>query len=184
MDILSFLCWINPWQSVLTFLYHLLPLSFSFFNAFYWSIVALWCCVNSQCTAKWISHTYISPSPFWLSPSHSGHHGVLSRVPCAVHLGDWDRPIYTNDNCVWNIINKNILYSSCVFCLHFSLVKYRHLTRGLPRPQSQILHPVWQYPFQSSGRTCGPSPCVFLPRAVKRMNSRAEKLGLAQLCHI
>ena len=40
-----------------TLLYY--SLHISFFKNFYWSTVALQCCVNFYCTAKWISYTYI-----------------------------------------------------------------------------------------------------------------------------
>ena len=50
---------------------------------FYQCIVVLQCCVNFYLTAKQISHVYVSP-PCSVVPSHLGHHGASSRVPCAV----------------------------------------------------------------------------------------------------
>ena len=55
----------------------------SFFLSFYWSIVALQCCISFNCIAKWISCTCTYILFFWF-PSHLGHHRVLSRVPHAI----------------------------------------------------------------------------------------------------
>ena len=55
----------------------------SFFLSFYWSIVALQCCVSFYCIPKWISCTCTYILFFWF-PFHSGHHRVLSRVPHAI----------------------------------------------------------------------------------------------------
>ena len=50
---------------------------------FYWSIVALQCCVSFYSTAKWVSYPYTSiPSSGF--PSQIGHHRALSRVSCAI----------------------------------------------------------------------------------------------------
>ena len=45
---------------------------------FYWNIVALQC-VSFYCRAKWTRYT--CNSLLFRSPSPSGHHGTLSRVP-------------------------------------------------------------------------------------------------------
>ena len=58
---------------------HLFLLSY-----FYWSIVALQCCVSFYCIAKWISHTYTYFPPFFGCPSHLGHCSALSRIPCVL----------------------------------------------------------------------------------------------------
>ena len=55
----------------------------SFFLSFYWSIVALQCCISFYCIAKWISCTCTYILFFWF-PSNLGHHRVLSRVPHAI----------------------------------------------------------------------------------------------------
>ena len=57
--------------------------NFLFFKNFYWSIVALQCCVSFYHIAKWTSHMY-TYIPSFLFPSHLGHHRALSRVSCAV----------------------------------------------------------------------------------------------------
>ena len=51
---------------------------------FYWSVVALQCCVKFRLYSKMNQlYIYICPLPFGL-PSHFGHHRALSRVPCVI----------------------------------------------------------------------------------------------------
>ena len=53
---------------------------------YYWSIVALQCCFCFFCRAKGISFMFTFIPSFGF-PSHSGHHGALSRVPCVIQQG-------------------------------------------------------------------------------------------------
>ena len=50
---------------------------------FYWSIVALQCCVSFCWITMCISYMYIHPL-FSGLPSHLGHHRAFSRVLCAI----------------------------------------------------------------------------------------------------
>ena len=51
---------------------------------FYWSIVALQCCVSFLLYSK-VNQSYVYIYPlFFRFPSHLGHHRALSRVPCAI----------------------------------------------------------------------------------------------------
>ena len=62
---------------------------------FFWSIVALWCCVNFQCSAKWISHTYTYPLsllaflPIHVTTVHQVEfpflHSMFSLTICFIH---------------------------------------------------------------------------------------------------
>ena len=51
---------------------------------FYWSIVALECCVSFLLYSK-VNQSYVCIYPlFFEFPSHLGHHRALSRIPCAM----------------------------------------------------------------------------------------------------
>ena len=58
--------------------------SFFFLINFYWSIVALQCCVSVYCTQQNESAVHIHISPVFGFPSHLGHHSALSRVARAI----------------------------------------------------------------------------------------------------
>ena len=62
------------------------PCGFFFLINYYWSIVALQCCFCFFCRAKGISFMFTFIPSFGF-PSHSGHHGALSRVPCVIQQG-------------------------------------------------------------------------------------------------
>ena len=53
---------------------------------FYWSIIAIQCCVSAVQQSE--SAVRIHISPFFGFPSHLGHHRALSRVPCAIGEGN------------------------------------------------------------------------------------------------
>ena len=59
------------WRRMLCFFF------FKFLNYFYWSIVALQCCVSFYCAAKWISHIYI----YIYTHTHTHTH-THTRVLC------------------------------------------------------------------------------------------------------
>ena len=61
--------------------YPLLTTDFFKIN-FYWTIVALQCCVSALQQSESVICIHISP--FFGFPSHLGHHRVLSRDPCAI----------------------------------------------------------------------------------------------------
>ena len=70
---------------------------------FYWSIVALHCCV-SFCSSK-VNQPYTYIQLFFFGfPSHLGHHSALSRVPCVTqqilisYLFYTQQCIYVNPN--------------------------------------------------------------------------------------
>ena len=55
-----------------------------FLKHFYWSIVALQCCFCFCCATE-VNQLHICIYPLFFGfPSHLGHHGALSRVPCAL----------------------------------------------------------------------------------------------------
>ena len=74
------------------FFQYLSHLNFEKIN-FYWSIVALQCCVSFSCTATWISYTYI-PSfldilPIWVTREHLvGFPGSSAGEESACKAGD------------------------------------------------------------------------------------------------
>ena len=75
-----------------------LPVFFFFFNLFYWSIVDLQCCVNSCCTAKWFSYTYI------YVPFHILFHYDLSQSIA------YSSMCYRVGPCCWSVLY--ILFAS------------------------------------------------------------------------
>ena len=52
-----------------------------FFLNFYWSILALQCCVSFHSTAKWISYTYIYIYPLFFGWELLFWNGILGSLP-------------------------------------------------------------------------------------------------------
>lgn len=74
-------CFSEVRQTKCIFLIHL-EQCFFFFIDFYWSIVALWCCVSAIQQRKSVTCIHISPVFTIYYPFR--YHGTMSRVPCAM----------------------------------------------------------------------------------------------------
>ena len=108
--------------------------SFFLLNYFYWSIVALHCCVSFHCTTIWIRRTYtciMSPLdrlPIWIKLSW---HSELNWVPCATEcflIG------YLFYHCV--VWRSKSLSSVWLFATPWTIVCQASLSLGFPRQES------------------------------------------------
>ena len=100
---------------VLIFLEQILYRHGFFKTSFYWSIVALQCCISTVQQNESLIHIHISP--FFGFPSHLGHHITLSRGPCAIQYVLIRCLFYTQyQQCI--CVNPNLpMYSSLPFPL-------------------------------------------------------------------
>ena len=124
---------------------------------FYWSIVALQCCISFYWPAKWISFTYTYMPSIFGFLSHLGHLRALSGVPVlynrfsfVVYFMHTINSVYVSTPTSQSILPP--LFSVCVyFCsvnkiIHtiFSRFHIYALIHNICFSLSDLLHSVWQ----------------------------------------